>query len=142
LQVIGGRGGGGRNKEKGRGQFGTMAEVILAAFPISNLPRLVEQGASSRRHETVTPPPGHALTLGRYRHTAISLSFHPAAMPKVVSRAAVSTSQDGPYPLPGEDSSVSDYGLSQPYPHTRLPQTSVFTVRPKLAFANASFDDS
>jgi len=66
----------------------------------------------------------------------------PAAMPKVVSRAAVSTSQDGPYPLPGEDSSVSDYGLSQPYPHTRLPQTSVFTVRPKLAFANASFDDS
>jgi hypothetical protein len=61
-------------------------------------------------HETVTPPPGHTVTVKRRIANSgdLFVVFIPSAMPKVVSRAAVSTSQDGPYQLPSEDMPVSD----------------------------------
>ena len=126
-----GRGEGKREKKKGWGQW---RKYRLLAFPDLNLPACIE--GASRGHGIATFAAG-SRSLPVNRVTAqpsicfcvVADSFVPSAMPKVVSRAAVSTSQDGPYQLPTEQPPIADTGSPQPNLLPPRPQTSAFTVR-------------
>ena len=110
--------------------------LSLLAFPISNRD---PASGPSRSH----PPP---VTLYSLSDVFFVFCFSSQlAMPKVVSRAAVSTSQDGPW-QPSycmlNTRPSSDSGSFQPNPLLRQSRTSAFTVRIKLISSSTPFFDT